>query len=263
MENRKWNRTDRLFFLSILGLIVSLVYFGVSLGQQMKAGAEIFQGVVSLGKIPYNEEFLEEAEKIPGIVSVSPVRRISIRLKAEGYTMETEVIGVNLSELSMTGTASGEISQGSTPVFLLGRKSLTGMTDYNGHKISKKMQKQLLENYEKTDWQYQLVGGEDKTESGSGEAESGGNSGSGESGSGENSSSDASQSGSRDAAGWLPCIVGAVLSDPEDEIYISSDQVCIFLGENSAFAENENISEILLTVRGKDNYRKATAWIMM
>lgn len=256
MERRKWNGSDRLFFLCILGLAIAVAASGISLLQQSRAADQIFQGVISLGKISYNKEFLKEAEKIPGIVSVTPVRRVPVRLKAEGYTMEAEVIGVDLSELSMTGTKAAEIRQGSNPVFFLGRKSLSGMTDHNGHKISEKMQKKLLENFEKINWQYQLTGGDNEAKSGQASEASG--SADAETLVSEETDSDSNtQAGSAASGSWLPCTVGAVLTKPDEEIYISSDQAENLLGESNAFAENKDISEILLTVRGRDHYRKA------
>ena len=169
-----------------------------------------------------HEEFLEEAGQIPGIRSVTPVIEIPAKIRAEGYTMEISLQGVDLTELIMTVKESNEVQVGNTPVLSLGENSIAMMEDVNGHKISEKKQKGLLDRYQEIDWQYCLVD-IDKIES------------------------------NDKLEDWESCLIAGILSSPADGIYLPYEQA-----ENYAekLSGQTPITRILVTVQGEKIIKK-------
>lgn len=155
---RDLHGTDRVFIGCIALLVMALLWFTVRLIGDYISGKKICQAEIMLTDMEYNEEFLEEAEQISGIRSVTPIIEIPAKIRADGYTMEISLQGVDLTKLIMTVKESNEVQVGNTPVLILGENSIAMMEDVNGHKISEKKQKELFDRYQEIDWQYCLVG---------------------------------------------------------------------------------------------------------
>lgn len=225
-KQRKRSSTEKVLLFGILLLLISLVWFAVSVYRNMRSEKVICQSVVPLGKFVCYDDIIGQAEKLPGIRSLTPAYEFPARLRADGFTMEATFTGVEIDELRMKTKQAAPTPLGSTPVLLLGEKSLSGMTDVNGQPVSEKRQKELLENCMELEWQYQMV---------------------------NNSQNEQAQS---EKAGWKPCLIAGLLSEPSEGIYLSSYQAVSLLNENGVDAKS-GITGILLTVQGEENYRKA------
>lgn len=248
---------DKLLLFALLSLLAALAVLFGSLVQSVQSQKKLCQSVVPLGKYEYNASFLEQAEKIPGLRSVTPVCEVAVCLRADGYTMDAVLVGVDTSELLMRVKDAQEVMLGTVPVLLIGEKSLSHLTDANGNTASEKKQKELLENYRELTWEYRLIGtGQevsgavmpDGAEQGR-EGQNGRMAGAGIQGGGL-------QSGG-DTGAWKPCTVAAILSEPEKDIYLPYSQAAALL-EGAGDSEGSlSVSKILLTVRGEENYKKA------
>lgn len=219
---KKLYGTDIIFLLLLAMLFVVLLWFGIQLILGLRAEKKVCQSLVALNNIEYNEEFLEEAKKIRGIRSITPVIEIPVKLRAKNYTMDAVWRGVDLSDLKMKITQSNEMSIGSTPILLLGEGSLTAMVDNNGHAISEKKQEEFLEQFKEIEWQYCMGAGEDVLEE------------------------------------WKPCLVAGILSDPSEDIYLSYEQASIC----SKKSGSQSITKVLLTVQGEKNHKQALSYFM-
>ncbi len=219
---KKLYGTDIIFLLLLAMLFVVLLWFGIQLILGLRAEKKVCQSLVALNNIEYNEDFLEEAQKICGIRSITPVIEIPVILRAKNYTMDAVWLGVDLSDLNMKITQSNEMSIGSTPILLLGEGSLAAMIDNNGHTISENKQKEFLEQFKEIEWQYCMGAGEDVLEE------------------------------------WKPCLVAGILSDPSEDIYLSYEQASIC----SKKIGSQSITKVLLTVQGEKNYKQALSYFM-
>lgn len=225
-KQRKQSSTEKVLLFGILLLFSSLIWFAVSAYRNLQSEKVIRQSVVPLEKFVRYDDILEQAKKLPGIRSLTPVYEFPARLRADGFTMEATFTGVEMDELQMKAKQAAPTPLGSTPVLLLGEKSLSGMTDVNGQPISEKRRKELLENCMELEWQYQLV--------------------------------NISQNGQvpTEDANWKPCRIAGLLSEPSEGIYLPSYQAVSLLNESGIDAKS-GITGILLTVQGEENYRKA------
>lgn len=215
--------TDKVVIGCIVLLVIALLWFTVRLTRDYYSGKKICQSEIMLVDMEYNEEFLKEVNKIPGVRSVTPILEIPVKLRAEGYTMEITLQGVDLGELSMTVRESNEVPIGNTPVLLLGEKSISIMTDANGHQISEKKQKELLSRYMETDWQYCFISVDEV-----------GN--------------------SNEMEDWEPCLIAGILSSPADEIYLPYEQAENYKEMLSAQIP---VTKVLMTVQGEKNFEEA------
>ena len=159
---------DKLLLLAVLLLLAALTALFGSLIKSVHSQKKICQSVVSLGKYEYNASFLEQAEKLAGIRSITPVCEVSVTLKTDGYTMDTILTGVDTSELLMCIKDSQEVMLGNTPALLIGEKCLSSLTDANGQTVSEKKEKEILENYRELTWEYRLTGAGQEISGGAG-----------------------------------------------------------------------------------------------
>lgn len=90
-----------LVFLVLLAA-AALTLSGILLGKFSRE-EKIFQEQAALNGIVYDEAFLEEAAKLPGIQSVKPVVSLPVQLKVGEYSVETELLGVELMDPSLSG----------------------------------------------------------------------------------------------------------------------------------------------------------------
>lgn len=263
---------DKLLLFVLFSLLAALAALFVSLVQSVQTQKKLCQSVVPLGKYEYDASFLEQAEKISGLRSITPVCEVAVCLRTEGYTMDTVLTGVDISKLLMRVRDAQEAALGNIPALLIGEKSLSGLTDANGKLVSQKKQKEILENYRKLTWEYRLTGagwemsgdsmpdgGMSKERSQGGEMQDAGApigemQGVGAP-SGEVQGAGIPDGGGTDA--WKPCIVAAILSDPEKDIYLPYSQAVSLLAGAVDIGGSKSVSKILLTVQGEENYKKA------
>ncbi|MDO4339385.1 MAG: hypothetical protein Q4C91_15070 [Eubacteriales bacterium] len=167
------------YFLAALAVLI--LYFTASLIKSAFAQRRLCQEIIPLSGIEYNGDFLDEAAKLPGFCSVSPVLDVPVSLKMGDYTMECTLCGVNLDELLLTVKESRAVPMGTAPVLLPGSDFLASMEDADGHLLSQAGQAAALENYRNLQINYSLPDEEGE---------------------------------------WFPCLIAGVLSEPSDKIYI-------------------------------------------
>lgn len=252
-KKRTLGSADKLLLFALLSLLAALTALFVSLVQSVQSQKKICQSTISLGKYEYNASFLEQAKKISGLRSITPVCEVSVTLKTDGYTMDAVLIGVDISELLMNVKDAQETALGNVPALLIGEKSLSGLTDANGNTASEKKQREILENYRELTWEYCL--------SGTGQEMSGGANVTGAVQSKEGESGEMAgagiQSGGLQGEVWKPCTVAAILSRPEKDIYIPYHQATALLAGAGDVGSSRSVSKILLTVQGEEDYEKA------
>ncbi len=213
-------KTQRAVSLAVVLIFVGiLLILSGCLIQEEGKNERIIQEMVSLNRLSYEETFLLEAKKLPGLLAISPVLEVPVCLKAGEYTMDTVFLGVNLEEYPLHPVQYREAAMGNTPVLLIGEKALTGLADWNGHPISKGEQEALLTSLEQLELEYQLRFG-DRTET----------------------------------EDFLPLKTAAVLKEPEDLLILPYEQAERLLGENG---QECTVKKVLLTVRGEKNFLKA------
>lgn len=214
------HKAQRAVFLAVVliftGMLLILV---VGLIREEEKNEKILQEIVSLNQLSYEEDFLREAKKLPGLLAISPVLEVPVCLKAGEYTMDTVFLGMDLEEYPLHPVQYREAAVGNTPVLLIGEKALSGLADWNGHPISQGEQEVLLTSLEQLELRYQLRFG-DGTEQ----------------------------------EDFLPLKTAAVLKEPEDLLILPYEQAERLLGENG---QERMIKKVLLTVRGEKNFLKA------
>ena len=97
-----------LVFLVLLAA-AALTLSGILLGKFSRE-EKIFQEQAALNGIVYDEAFLEEAAKLPGIQSVEPVVSLPVQLKVGEYSVETELLGVELTNLHYQAEKASDTS---------------------------------------------------------------------------------------------------------------------------------------------------------
>lgn len=99
-----------LVFLVLLAA-AALTLSGILLGKFSRE-EKIFQEQAALNGIVYDEAFLEEAAKLPGIQSVEPVVSLPVQLKVGEYSVETELLGVELTNLHYQAEKASDTALG-------------------------------------------------------------------------------------------------------------------------------------------------------
>lgn len=211
---------NRLFYAVFLAAILCIS--GSLLYEELENKIE-YQDILSISGMEYDEAFLSEAARIPGLCSLSPVLEIPVRMQIGEYEMDTVWLALNIEELSMEVESSVETDVGATPVLLLGENALAGLQDGNGHTVSETEQRKLLANFENLAVRYIL------TEQ------------------------------AADGGGiWEECRIAAVLRSPSDSIYLDYGQGRQLL-QNAG--SKQSVQKILLTVRGKKNWQRAQGYL--
>lgn len=225
-ERKAAYSTDIIFGGVIAVFVVVLFLFGIIIIQNYWSGRKICQSIVSIEQMEYNEKFLEEAKKTKGLLSIDPVIAIPIKLKTEGYTMDTTLLCIDWSKLQKGLIRSSEVPIGNTLVLLLGEDSLARMVDCNGYAITERKKQEYINQFMNMEWQYSLNIGdmeEDERIAGNGKSE------------------------------WKNCYIAGILSYPEEYVYMSDGQMEVL----KELESKQPITKILLTVQGERNYENA------
>ena len=202
-----------LFFLILLAA-AALTLSGILLGKFSRE-EKIFQEQEALNGIVYDEAFLEAAAKLPGIQSVTPVVSLPVHLQVKEYSMDTDFLGVELTDFHYEAEKASDAALGRTPALLIGKEALFSLADANGHTISEKRLSQLLEEYQELTLTASFSERPEQT---------------------------------------FSCRAAAVLKEPADRIYVSIDQAKTLAEQ---YGQPFSIREVLLTVKGETNFRKA------
>ena len=105
-----------LVFLVLLAA-AALTLSGILLGKFFRE-EKIFRSRRPLNGIVYDEVFLEEAAKLPGIQSVKPVVSLPVQLKVGEYSVETELLGSGAYGPSLSGEKASDTALGERRRFL-------------------------------------------------------------------------------------------------------------------------------------------------
>lgn len=198
------------FRIFMLALTAGVLYLGGRLVWEEIQGQRVHQEIMELGKISYNQTFLEEIAKMDGLISVSPVYEIPVKLRWGDYSMETAFTVLDFDEFQMTGTAPEEIEMGNTPLLLIGKDTLTGLTDIYGNGISKRNLQKFWEIEDTPALEYCVTDSSEET----------------------------------DTPIWRPCLAVGCLTSPSEGIYISLSQA------SSLTEILPPVEKILLTTQG-------------
>lgn len=220
MKKKKADSFTGFFLL----LVLLAMFFLIRLLAGILDERKTYTALVSLGEIPYNEEFLNQAAKIEGIQEIWPVVEIPVTIKIEDYTESTCFLGIDLNAFSRD-KAPEEF--GSTPFLLLGNKSLQDMKDSNGHSISQKQQKKYLKAGENLPITYFV--------------------------SEDNSVPQGDDITADNSSSFLPCTMGKLLENDSTQIYIPLSQaqsICQKAGLSM------KVTQILVKVKGKANLER-------
>lgn len=213
-------RVHKQFVCFVVLLAAVCILLGWKLWEEQKKESRICQNIVALGDIVYDDAFLEEAGKIPGLRLLSPVLEISVELKVGDYTMRTVLTGICLEEYRMKVIQARETEAGDTPALILGEQSLSALTDSNGHTISAGQMKKLMKDILEQEMVYRME-----------------------------------PAGEDGAAGtWKSCRAAAITKEPGEGIYISYEQARRLAGQAGA---DQSIHKVLLTVQGEEQMERA------
>lgn len=218
------------FICMVLAVTAVCVILSFKLLKENRKQTYIFQEMIDLGNMTYDDAFLKEAEKIPGVRSITPVLEVPAQIKIDEYTMDTVFTGVSLEEYQMKVVKSWETFRGADPVLVIGENSLSGLADANGHTISAGQLKQIMEDIDQKEIAYRVSASEDVQ-----------------------------------AAAWKKCRVAGIFKNmkntTENEEGEGADKILIpveqaFKLAGYAGSDNE-VHRILLTVQGEEQMKRA------
>lgn len=102
------------------------------------------------------QETAEEFKKISGILRFEPADTVRLTVKLGEYSMETELLGMDLQEFSGEWKEVTEtFSLGNTPVLFFGTDSFQGFSDRQGYPPSKGQMERWKKDYQKLDLKVQ------------------------------------------------------------------------------------------------------------
>lgn len=190
---------------------------------------KLHQEIITLEKIPYDEAFLTEIQKLDGFLSVSPVYEIPVKLRWGDYTMDTTFTAVDFETFRSTGTGVPEIETGNTPILLIGKDTISNFTDPYGHAISQKSIQKFWASAETPVLEYCFP---EDTFSGNLSTNS------------ENSISISVSTIPSDNLLWRPCLAAGQLTNPSEGIYLPLMQL------KNLTDSIPPVRKILLTTKG-------------
>ena len=95
------------------------------------------------------EKNVSELENIKGICRFEPVESVNVTIELEGYTLQTELKGLDIEEYPLKWERAQEtFSMGNTPVLYMGENSFTGFMDRNQSSPGKSEIENWIENYQ-------------------------------------------------------------------------------------------------------------------
>ncbi len=95
------------------------------------------------------EEVVKEIGKIEGVRAFAPFLSCNIRLRLQEYTLETQVLGIDLDSYPLKWKqAQEEITLGNTVVLFVGREAFSSLADDHGNSPGKSEIAQWMEQYQ-------------------------------------------------------------------------------------------------------------------
>ncbi len=94
-------------------------------------------------------DMTEEFKKLAGICRFEPMDTMTAELRLSNYTLETEVVGVDLLEYPLKwNDVMSEIPMGGTPAFFFGTETFASFTDGNGVGPGKSQIEKWMKQYQ-------------------------------------------------------------------------------------------------------------------
>ncbi len=95
------------------------------------------------------EEVVKEIGKIEGVCAFTPFLSCNIRLRLQEYSLETQVLGIDLDSYPLKWKqAQEEITLGNTAVLFVGQEIFSGFADDHGNSPGKSEIAQWMEQYQ-------------------------------------------------------------------------------------------------------------------
>ena len=131
----------------IAGVLILCILF---LAEKAKAWrqAQEMCGITMQSGSELTAEIIAELEKLPGMVLFLPADIAIGKLELEGYTLETEIMGIRLEEYPLQWeTAQPQIRLGNTPMLFLGKECFASFQDQYGHPPTKSQIEKWQQGY--------------------------------------------------------------------------------------------------------------------
>lgn len=106
-------------------------------------------GISIQSEAELTEDIVKEIAKIEGVYAFLPISSCSVRLRLQAYTLETQVLGVDLYNYPFQWKqAQEEITLGNTVVLFVGQETFSGFADDHGNHPGKSEIAQWMEQYQ-------------------------------------------------------------------------------------------------------------------
>ncbi len=131
----------------ITGVLVLCIFFLAGKAKGWRQAQELCGMSMQSGS-DLTAETIEELEKLPGMVLFLPTDVAIGKLELEGYTLETEIMGICLEEYPLQWeTAQPQIRLGNTPMLFLGKECFASFQDQYGHAPTKSQIEKWQQDY--------------------------------------------------------------------------------------------------------------------
>lgn len=134
--------------LAVFCLLVSvLTGWGREYAKEQKT-----YGVYIRAEKDLTENLVEELRKLSGICRFEPVDTANVTIRLGCYTMEAEVMGLDLKEETLNwDMVQPQIAMGNTPALFFGKEMFASFTDRNGYPPLKSQVEKWIEQYDTLD----------------------------------------------------------------------------------------------------------------
>ena len=131
----------------ITGVLVLCIFFLAGKAKGWRQAQELCGMSMQSGS-ELTAEIIAELEKLPGMVLFLPADIAIGKLELEGYTLETEIMGIRLEEYPLQWeTAQPQIRLGNTPMLFLGKECFASFQDQYGHPPTKSQIEKWQQGY--------------------------------------------------------------------------------------------------------------------
>lgn len=130
--------------LAVCCLFVTLIVYGVNVWMRQQKSYEI--SVQS--EMELTEDIVKEIGKLEGLYAFVPASSCNVKLCLEEYTLETQVLGIDLGSYPLKWKqAQEEITLGNTSVLFFGQEIFSAFVDDHGNSPGKSEIAQWMEQY--------------------------------------------------------------------------------------------------------------------
>lgn len=129
-------------------VMCGLLFFAVRVGKIWYMEQKIYDFTIT-SETEITEKTVSELENIKGIRRFEPVESVNVTIELDGYTLQTELRGVDIEEYPLTWKKAEEtFNMGNTPVLFFGESSFSGFVDRNQNSPGKSEIENWIENYQ-------------------------------------------------------------------------------------------------------------------